>query len=146
MLTIQIEQVERGITFQVHNQTDKITDYVESHVGFRASNGWRIDIANCPEVDIKAKTIYLQGHDRARDLRVSRNWDLVSNYNRDKYISQVNSALADLAHAVKWAEPQWTPTQYQTMRASQYRALKAWRCYCNSVPSRFDNVQVMYVN
>jgi len=105
MLTIQIEQFERGITFQVHNQTAKITDYVKSCGTFRASNGWKVVIANCPEVDIRAKTVYLQGSNGRRDLRVSRNWDLISNYNRDKYISQVNSALAELANAVN--APTW---------------------------------------
>jgi len=126
MLTIQIEQFERGITFQVHNQTAKITDYVKGHGTFRASNGWKVAIANCPEVDIRAKTVYLRGDNGARDLRVSRNWDLVSNCNRDKYISRVNSALAELAQAVKWAVPQWTPRQYQAINSIPPRLCVAY--------------------
>ena len=137
MLTIQIEQFERGITFQVHNQTAKITDYVKGHGTFRASNGWKVAIANCPEVDIRAKTVYLRGDNGARDLRVSRNWDLVSNCNRDKYISRVNSALAELAQAVKVND-----SKHCTL--SQYESVYGWRHRCaNSTPSR---IQVMYLN
>jgi hypothetical protein len=82
------------------HQDNTITTAIKQNGPFTASNGWTVKVDIGPELDIKNKTIYLRGSNRDMDLRIDRTWDLESNYNRDKYIDQVDQAIGEL---VSWA-------------------------------------------
>jgi hypothetical protein len=100
MLSVYLESFEKAIAFQVTNQDLSIKDFIKKNVSFHASNGWTITIANAPELDVRAKTIYLRGSDNSLDKRVDRTWDMNSNYSRDTVTSSVDKALNELVLAV----------------------------------------------
>lgn len=101
MLDYTIGKFERALDFQVTKQSTKYTNALKQ-ASFTASNGWTITTADCPELNVKSKTIYLRGADSSKDLRVDRTWDLSSDLKRDQIVSEATHALEEFRTWVNW--------------------------------------------
>lgn len=101
MLSAYLDTFEHAIAFQVSDLSPKITDYIKKIGGsFTASNGWKVKIGEYTELDITRRTIFLPNVNNSQNpLRVDRKWDLVSNYGRDRYMSEASVALQELVDA-----------------------------------------------
>lgn len=50
-----------ALVFQVTEQSELVTTYLQSNGQFKAHNGWRIKVASKPGLDMATQTIYLRG-------------------------------------------------------------------------------------
>ncbi len=98
MLSAYLVPFERAFCFQITEQSSKLNRALKTHDSFVASNGWTVTKALVPEIQLDPKVIFLRGDDGDRNLRVSRTWDLSNNNARDKYLSQINSALQEFVN------------------------------------------------
>ena len=99
-MSANLRTCERAVIFQITGQDHSIDNYMNSVGTFNATNGWTIRKANCPEVDIRTKTIFLRGDSFDKRRRVSRVWDLSSQHLAEATVSQVDIALKELVNAV----------------------------------------------
>ena len=98
MLSAFLVPFDRAFMFQITEQHSKLSSALQGHGSYLASNGWTVKKCNVPEIDLKGKTIYLRGDNGDKDLRVHRIWDLSNNWNRDKYMNQINDALQEFVN------------------------------------------------
>jgi hypothetical protein len=97
MLRYKITPYERAFTFQILDQDRVVSSAIDSVGGtFYSSNGWKIMVKNSPEVKVVSKRVYLRGKNKAYDMRIDRTWNFRSNYERDRSISSLENALAEL--------------------------------------------------
>lgn len=104
MLSIYLIPFVKAFIFQIVNQNKKLDEFLQALGGvFYTSNGWKIKQGKAPEVNIAEKTIWLRGGDKHQDLRVHRYWNLSSDLVRDKYITEIDSALNEFASSANEA-------------------------------------------
>lgn len=156
-ITYFLTPVDRGFAFRIDQQSSLLTDALKSK-DFLASNGWRIAMEEGPAINISTKTIFLRGSNKDMDYRIDRSSDLASNRTRDKYVSEINSAIAELVDAVTFPVPQlsmsrgYYPT-YTTTRSrkvvsnvgvAQLRKPDNYRSRCCYYDTNDDYVIVIY--
>lgn len=97
MISYKITPYERAFTFQILSQDKAVKRAIDSIGGlFYTSNGWKVSIKNSPEVKVVSKQLFLRGANSANDMRIDRTWNFRSNYERDRAISSLEVALADI--------------------------------------------------
>lgn len=106
MLSIYLIPFVKAFIFQIVNQNKRLDEFLKTVGGtYRATNGWKIKTSKAPEVDIDSKTIWLRGGDKQQDLRVHRYWNISSDFIRDKYIAEIDSALNEFANSANGVPP-----------------------------------------
>jgi hypothetical protein len=101
MLKYNFEPFDRAYTFQILEQSESLSDFVKYWGPIRTSNGWTVKIDAEPEVDDKAKEIYLRGSKSKSDTRIDKTWDLPSNAYRDFVAREVREALVETISLAK---------------------------------------------
>ena len=103
-LEYDMAALKNGFAFQIIEQDDIITEFVEDHAEeiFCASNGWAIAIRRHPALDVENKVIYLRGDDPCRDLDVCTVEYLPQSY-VNKAIHNINLAMLELVDRAKQA-------------------------------------------
>lgn len=99
-MSANLRTCERALVFQITDQDLSIDNYINLNGTFTATNGWTIRKANCPEIDVLTKTIFLRGDDFDKRRRVSSVWDLSSQSKAETIVSQVDTALREFVNVV----------------------------------------------
>lgn len=97
MISYKITPYERAFTFQILSQDRAVKNAIDSVGGvYYTSNGWKVSVKNSPEVKVVSKRLYLRGANTANDWRIDRTWNFRSNYERDRAIASLETALNDI--------------------------------------------------
>lgn len=135
MINYNLMPFERAFAFQITSQNTKVDDFMKSTGTFISSNGWKIKVAKMPEVNVFSKTIYLQGSNSLRDLRIDRTWNLPSNSFRDTVISEVSNAITELISSVKAFN---TFRPYELVRRNDYYPYTSFVYFTSEVKDKWN--------
>lgn len=106
ILDYTLTEVEKGLVFQIHNQSPLITNFLRKNK-FQASNGLTIDISEYPEYKESKLTVYLRGNNGFYNTKPDVT-GFYSNLVRDNRKAMINAALKELVGYVKKLNA-WNP-------------------------------------
>jgi hypothetical protein len=87
-----------GLSFQIVEQSDTVTNYVKRVGVYEASNGWRITIDKEPEVNVKDRVIFLQGKKKHKNGKICRVQYMSSDKEAKKTVAAIDRAIEDLCN------------------------------------------------
>ena len=104
-LDYTIKKVEKGLLFQVNNQSPQITDFLKKN-RFQASNGMIIASAEFPELKDSTNHIYLWGAESRKNGKLDAT-SYTHNFKRDNKYEIVKQALREFVEYVDAISPKW---------------------------------------
>jgi len=133
LLKYHLDQLEEGLSFQIVEQSDEVTNYVKRVGVYTASNGYRVTIDKVPAIDPERKAIFLRGRKSHKDLTIASVEGLNSNKEAKKMCDAIDRALQDLCTDVKGGRNR-RPFILQDQIIVDMRELDPFAYYCARDP------------